>query len=132
MRVGYSSWSIDPLDTWSVTQHPECLTLEMSEEGALQFSSALKGSGDVTQQDLLFSEEERVAWGDPADVAFGQFSGIVYEYVESDSTWTRWFLRNASTLLFVTYNGSPSVAERERPEVERVLSSLQVESQGAA
>ncbi len=40
--------------------------------------------------------------------------------------------RRASTLLFITYNGETEVADVERPEVQRVLESLEgVPTRGA-
>jgi hypothetical protein len=124
MRIGHPSWSVEVSASWSVTEHPECLTLKLSDEAALQLSSAKKKSGEVTEQDLFFSQDNRCSWGKPLDVALGQFNGIVYEYQEAETTWIRWFLRNASTLLFVTYNGTKRAASKERAEVDRTLRSL--------
>lgn len=128
MRVGYPSWSIEAPDSWRVTEHPECLTLELSDEAALQLSSAQKKSGEVTEQDLFFSKDNRGGWGKHRNTELGEFIGIVYEYQEDETTWIRWFLRNASTLLFVTYNGTKQAANNERAEVNQILSTLRVEA----
>jgi len=127
MRVGYPSWSVEVSDSWVVTEHPECLTLELSEQGALQLSSAIKDSGVVEQEDLfLFSSDNyQDSWGEPRNTSLGDFVGIFYEYKEDGATWIRWYLRCASTLLFITYNGDAEAAELERPEVQRVLETLE-------
>lgn len=117
---------------WSVTEHPECLTLELSDEAALQLSSAQKKSGEVTEQDLFFSNDNRGSWGTHLNITLGQFTGIVYEYQEEETTWIRWFLRNASTLLFVTYNGTKQALREERTEVNQVLGSLRAEARRGA
>ena len=124
MRVGYPSWSVEISDEWAVTEHPECLTLELSDEGALQGSSATKRTGRVTEEELFFSAGERESWGTPRECSLGDFTGITYSYKEDDVTWCRWFLRNASTLLFFTYNGSNRAAAKEIERVIQVLSTL--------
>jgi hypothetical protein len=60
MRVGSSSWSLEVSQDWRVTDHPECLTLEPSDQGALQVSAAHKKVGLVTDEDLLSFEEGRM------------------------------------------------------------------------
>lgn len=134
MRLLQSSWSIDVSDEWTATDHPECLTLELSDEGALQLSSARKGSGLVSESDLFeFAEDsDRDGWGPWLRASCGEFDGIKFEYAHEGSVWRRWFLRFDRTILFVTYNGSPSVAESEGAEVQRVLDSLRSESDGTA
>jgi hypothetical protein len=132
MRVGHASWSVEASEAWTVTEHPECLTLEFSDDGSLQFSSAHKQDGLVTEQDLLSFVEGQAAWGQHRSITLGQFSGIVFEYVESSSVWARWFLKNASTLVFVTYNGTQEAFERESGEVGEVLASLRARGLGGA
>lgn len=134
MRVGYASWSVEVSDLWVVTEHPECLTLELSEQAALQLSSAIKDSGAVEDEDLFqFSaENQQESWGEHRSSALGDFVGIFFEYQEDGDTWVRWYLRNASTLLFVTYNGETEVAKAERFEVQRVLQSLKGASTSGA
>jgi hypothetical protein len=134
MRVGYESWSVEVSESWLVTEHPECLTLELSKDAALQLSSAVKTSGAVEEEDLLLfaSENQQESWGEPRKTLLGEFAGIIYEYKEEETAWIRCYLRNASTLLFVTYNGEAQVAQEERAEVQKVLASLKgVASRGA-
>jgi hypothetical protein len=132
MRVGWQSWSLEVSDEWSVTDHPECLSLTLSDEAALQVSSARKQDGVVAEQDLLFQEEERELWGKWKPVQCGEFDGIVYEYSQEAIVWRRWFLRNGPILLFVTYNGTPEAAKREGAAVSTVLNTARAEAGGEA
>ena len=132
MRVGWSTWSLEVSEEWSVTDHPECLTLEISDQSALQASSSRKQNGLVTEEDLFFSAEKRKAWGSWQPASCGEFEGIVYEYTEGERVWRRWFLRRGKTLLFVTYNGSSAATEQERFAVDQVLSTVRAETSGEA
>lgn len=132
MRVGQSSWSVETSDEWSFTDHPECLTLELSDQGALQLSSARKQKGLVTEADLFFSNGQRHTWGPWRATTCGDFEGIEYGYSEGEFTWRRWFLRWGQTLLFVTYNGTSEAAEQERSAVDQVLSTVRAEVGGEA
>ena len=131
MRVGWSTWSLEVSEEWSVTDHPECLTLEISDQSALQASSSRKQNGLVTEEDLFFSAEKRKAWGSWQPASCGEFEGIVYEYTEGESIWRRWFLRWGQTLL-CTYNGSSAATEQERFAVDQVLSTVRAETSGEA
>jgi hypothetical protein len=119
-------------EEWSVTDHPECLTLEISDQGALQASSSHKHKGLVTEEDLFFSAEQRKAWGSWQPACCGEFEGIAYEYTEGEIIWRRGFLRRGQTLLFVTYNGSSVATEQERFAVDQVLSTVLSETSGEA
>ena len=127
MRAGWPGWSVEVSNKWSITDHAECLTLEWSEDGALQLSSARKRIGEVSENDLFFSMEDRLAWGSYSPVICGEFEGIIYEYELEGAAWRRWFLRNGATLLFVTYNGTPEAAVQERSAVEAVISTARSE-----
>ncbi len=52
MRIGWSGWSVEVDEQWTITDDPECLTLERSADAALQLSSARKKSGTITDADL--------------------------------------------------------------------------------
>lgn len=129
MRIGWSTWSVDVDDGWTITDHPECLTLERSSDAALQLSSGRKKSGEVTDADLhdfvLRKEDE---WGIAVRAQCGEFSGFVVNYSEEGSHWSRWFLRNGATLLFATYNGTPEAAARESESVRQVLATARSEA----
>lgn len=127
MRVGWPGWSLEVSDSWSITDDEECLTLELSDQGALQASSARKRDGVVTEDELFFSKVEREGWGPARRTRCGEFDGIVYEYTSDDGAWCRWFLKNGATLLFVTYNGTAEAAQAERDAVMTVLNTARVE-----
>ena len=132
MRKGWPSWSLDVLDGWRSTDNDECLTLEHSEEGAFQLSSATKKVGLVTAKEIDdFATRQSDGWGASSQVQCGEFAGLVFRYVEGDHHWIRWFLYTGSTLLFATYNGSARALRVETPMVERMLQTLRVEPRGA-
>jgi hypothetical protein len=128
-RVGWLSWSLELPPNWRATEHPECLTLELSDEGALQLSSASKQDGNVSYEDILdYAESQNHEWGVSIDVTCGEFTGLVYRYREDEQQWNRWFLRNGQTLLFVTYNASRRAQLFEYAAVEQILSTLRAEA----
>ena len=133
MRIASTSWSLEKAPKWRHRFDPECLTLELSDEGARQLSSAAKDDGNVSADDLFdFAGEPAQQWGDPHEAACGQFNGIVYSYVAEEGWhWRRWYLRNGSTILLVTYNGTESAMRSEQADVETMLCSLRPESAGA-
>jgi len=125
MRVGWPGWSIEVPDSWVITDDPECLTLEHSEIGALQFSSATKHEGVVEPDELReFSEE---AWGAPSPVSLNDFVGIVFDYREDNQQWRRWFFYSGALLVFATYNGDLRVSASEIAAAEAILESLRAE-----
>lgn len=128
MRVGWDGWSFEVSDAWEMTDHPECLTLELSQEAALQASSAYKSAGGVTDHDLLEFAERNPEWGDARGVQCGEFTGFAFDYVDEDDAWLRCFLRNGGVLLFITYTGTPAAKKREASEVQKVLESLRAET----
>ena len=128
MRIGWEGWSFDVPASWTVTDHPECMTLELSELGALQASSAIKRSGPVLPEELAeFADGQEEDWGPTAAAVCGDFRGLVCAYELDGSIWRRWFLSNGSTVLFVTYNGTPEVAQHELSAASAILDSLRVE-----
>ena len=128
-RAGGLSWSLELHSNWRATEHPECLTLELSDEGALQLSSARKQDGSVSYEDIVdYAESQNHEWGASINVTCGEFTGLVYRYREDEQQWNRWFLRNGQTLLFVTYNASPRAQLLEYAAVEQILSTLRAET----
>ncbi len=125
MRVGWSSWSIEVCPGWEVTDDPEYVALERSEDGAFLLSSALKEDGDVGREDIAaFAEHEGSDWGRGRDVRFGDFSGVGYAFVEDGEHSRRWFLCHGATLLFATYNGTREALDDELEDVEAMLATL--------
>ena len=93
MRVGWSSWSMAVHPEWEVTDDPEFIALEHSDEGAFLLSSAIKEDGDVTMRDIeAFAREDGAGWGKARPVRFGDLSGLLYAFIEYDEHWRRWFL----------------------------------------
>lgn len=128
-RVGGPSWSLELLPNWRATEHPECLTLELSDEGALQLSSARKKDGNVSYKEVLdYAESQNEGWGISTQVACGEFTGLIYRYSDNKQQWNRWFLINGQTLLFVTYNANPRAQLLEYAAVERILNTLCAET----
>lgn len=128
-RIGRPSWSLQPLSDWKVTEHPECTTLEFSEEGALQLSSATKRDGEIVYEEVLaYAESQNEGWGLSSSVKCGDFSGIVYHYKDGEHQWNRWFLWNERTLIFVTYNGSLEAQILEYGAVVKMLETLRTDA----
>jgi hypothetical protein len=131
MQVGRDNWILDITGDWSLTEHPECLTLELENNGALQFSSATRSSGPVDDTELWrVANRFNDGWGAPESASCGEFSGYVYNYAGVDgSIWRRWFMGCQSTLLFVTYNAEYSIAEQEEELIRNALCTLRLLSQ---
>lgn len=129
MRVGWSSWSMAVHPEWEVTDDPEFIALEHSDEGAFLLSSAIKEDGDVTMRDIeSFAQEDGAGWGASRPVRFGDFSGLMYAFVEDDEHWRRWFLSHGATLLFATYNGTAEALADELEDVQAMLATLEPEA----
>lgn len=109
MRTGWPGWSLEVSDSWVATDDSDCLTLERSDRGAFQLSSARKRTGNVLPEELLQFAED--GWGNPTPAKYSSFDGVVFDYTEDAIRWRRWFLRADATLLFATYNGEAEVAE---------------------
>lgn len=127
MLRGRGNWVFEVGDNWEVVDHPECLTLTRSEEGALQFSSTEKKSGQVDHADIrhVVGRLDSGGWGDPAGIVLGEFSGLVYSYADAEGvTWRRWFLGRGSTLLFVTYNTSKPIPVADEKLINDTLHTL--------
>ncbi len=121
-------WSLEHHDGWVVTNHPECLTLELNGEGALQLSSATKTTGDVTWDDIReMMDEHPEHWGEAQPSTCGDFSGVVYEYQEDGAAWRRWYVRNGRTFILITHNADPDAFLGQRDAVDRVLATLQAD-----
>ena len=123
--VAHDLWSLEASTHWRLTEHPECVTLERSSEGALQLSSATKKVGAISHEEVVsHAESQNAGWGHPASTTCGQFDGVLYQYSDGDMQCNRWFLRNKATLLFVTYFGSTRAQLREYAEVRSILNTL--------
>lgn len=132
MRVGWSSWSIEVPDEWSVIDHPECLTVELPDHGSLQMSSSRKQSGVVATEDLFFRDDLRATWGAYRLVTCGEFSGVGYEYLHEGDLWRCWYLRCGQILLFATFIANPLETSMQQNLVDSLLASLRLETAGEA
>jgi hypothetical protein len=133
MRIGWAGWSVEVGDEWTVSDDPECLTLTLSSDGALQLSSAKKRSSDVTEADLrsfLAGYEE--AWGVATRTQCGDFDALLCSYTEGEIHWLRWFARHQRTVLFATYNGTREATLRETEHVFAVLATARPEDASEA
>jgi hypothetical protein len=128
MYMEQGSWKVNTPDGCTVVRHPECLTLEIPDGGALQFSSATKRAGRVDYADLQqFAERLNEGWGSPEAVICGDFSGILFRYVDREAiNWRRWFLGHGTILLFVTYNTEALISTAHGELIQSTLDSLRV------
>ena len=125
MRVSQGSWSIEKHPSWAATEHPECLTLTLSDEGgALQLSSARKSEGSVTPADIQWCIEQLPAGSAPTTVTLGEFSGANVVGDIDGTYWSWWILGCGLVLLRVSYNGPPLAKAIELPHVDSMLASL--------
>jgi uncharacterized membrane protein YgcG len=128
MQAGWGNWVLDASTEWKLVHHPECLTLELLDRGALQFSSATRRSGRVDHAEL-----QRVAarlndgWGSAEAVMCGDFSGLLFSYVDNEGiNWRRWFLGRGSILLFVTYTAKTLISTADEQLIQSTLDTLRV------
>jgi hypothetical protein len=128
MQAGWNNWTVNAPKEWAVVRHPECLTLELLDRGALQFSSATKRSGRVDYAELRqVAGRLNEGWGGAEAVACGDFSGLLFSYVDTEGiVWRRWFLGHGATLLFVTYNAETSISTADEQLIQNTLNTLRV------
>lgn len=126
MQIEQDRWTVDAPAECTVVRHPECLTLEISDRGALQFSSATKHSGQVDYADLQqIAERLNDGWGVAESALCGDFSGILFTYTDRAAvSWRRWFLGHEAILLFVTYNAEALISTADEELIQRTLGSL--------
>ena len=92
--------------------------------GALQFSSARKGDQAVTEADLLEFAQDDLEGRQSGEVTSGDFTGITVEFTSEGVYWRKWWLRNGSVLLFVTYNCVAGEEGSEATAIDMILGSL--------
>ena len=128
--MGRNLWEVRVAPGWRARQDPECITIEKSEHGALQLSSATKTGGLISQEEFRAIYEPRVIerGGSLCEYSAGQFRGFTSESRREGDHWQEYWLAHGSLLLFVTYNGVPTAWLSEREEVNAMLGSLRVQS----
>jgi hypothetical protein len=130
-RSSARAWSFEPPTGWEHEAEDSLDTFfDPDGVGALQFSSLTKGSGDVTDADLVESiEDMKLADLPRAAAAFGPFSGYALRKEHEDGQVGQyWFLRAAHVLLFATYFCDKHDAGREARAVTKALATLRVSS----
>ncbi|HPN07646.1 MAG TPA: hypothetical protein PK050_17690 [Hyphomonadaceae bacterium] len=125
--VGGTWWELQLAEGWRAHDHPECLTLTKSNDGAFQLSAATKRSGPVLQSEIEVQSRK----GMPASVhsvpfSAGEFSGFCVGYGEGEHHWQRFWLACANVLVFATYNGLHEAWRSEQPSVYAMLHTLRL------
>lgn len=115
-------WSISLPEGWSVTRHPECVSLQPTPPVcALQISAHVKSGSDVTAEDL---DEFRASLGPPQTqlnvVQHGEFTGCRVDLFDEGRFWKKWLLRWKNLMLFITYNSS----SRRNPAIENTVDHI--------
>lgn len=128
MRHGRGNWTLEVPSGWELVDHDECVTLERP-EGALQFSSMSKreGSFDLPEVERVAVRCGSEAWGSFEQVRAGDFSGIVFCYLDGDVRWYRWFLAKGADFVFVTFNSEVEPSEKIKESIAQVMNSLCLE-----
>ena len=124
---GSEWWSITPPPGWRAQDDDECATFSNPDgTGALQISSARKDAGSVTANDLReFAAPELPPAVNLDPVVMGVFDGLHASFSKDHIHWDRWWLRNASLMIYVTYNCPEHEAGLEDSAVRRALQTLE-------
>jgi hypothetical protein len=122
-------WSVRLPPGWCVnTEEHGASFFRTPTAGTLQISAARKSSGEVSDNDLRESAQERLTTGyELKDIRHEAFSG--FECVRSDGTlkWYEWWLKYGALMVYATYVVPTNREnEAERGEVIRILESLAV------
>lgn len=127
--TGGEWWTIEPPEGWSAEWTSDCFEiLPPSNDGAFQLSAHRKGSGPVTEGDLLEFAEDHLRNGAPRrDVKLGDFAGFEITYDKGDSAYREWYLRCRSTMLYATYICDVDLRGHHDELVELSLVTLRAE-----
>ena|SRR5258705_642967 len=121
-----SWWSIELPLGWSAEREESCTNI-WSEDGvgALQISAYQRDGEPVSDEDLYdFAEREYPEGVRVLNENCGQFSGLNVSFLVENSYWRKWWLRNGSLFLFVTYNCNVEEQGLERSAVDQMLATL--------
>jgi len=125
--VGGTKWELYLAQGWAAQDDPECLTLTKSEQGAFQLSSAVKTAGSIELDELREFHQSRIpAQSKLQAISFGSFQGLYTNFVEDDAVWHKYWLANASLLVFATYTGTEEAWIAEKNDVQKMLGSLRL------
>lgn len=119
------SWSISLLPGWIGEHEEECSTIYHPEGvGALQISAYTKVT-PVTDEDLReFTEEHIEAGAKLSPVQAGEFTGHTIAFGIDGTFWQYWYLRNASTMLLVTYHCDEDERNHELEQIKSMVTTL--------
>ena len=122
-----------PPPGWRAQEDKECATFSHpGGGGALQISSARKGAGSITVDDLReFAEPELPPAVNLEPVVVGVFEGLHASFSRDHIHWDRWWLRNATLMIYVTYSCPEGVTSLPDTAVRRALATLEP-NRGAA
>jgi len=129
--VGDTWWELQLARGWWVENHPECVTITKSDDGALQLSVAVKSNGDITDAEIRDFYQPSIPAGAPFDtVSLGAFSGFCTHFVEDRVHWRKFWLLRGNLLVLVTYNGTADSWRAEGEDVLVMLTSLRISRDG--
>lgn len=119
------SWSISLLPDWIGEHEDECSLIYHPEGvGALQISAYTKAT-PVTDEDLReFAEEHIEAGAKLSPIQTGEFTGYTIALGIDDTFWQYWYLRNASTMLLVTYHCDEDKRNQELEQIKSMVATL--------
>jgi len=128
MRYGRDGWTIDVPAKWELFDDSQCITL-IRPEGALQFSSSKRTGGliDMIEIGRVASKCGSSSWGQSEEIHGDEFSGLLFDHVESNVHWRRWFLFQDSTLIMITFNSEVETSEQLWQEILAIVGTLRFE-----
>jgi hypothetical protein len=124
-KLEQPTWFLELPSGWRASQQEDVITIEASElPGSIQISSFEK-DGLVTPDDILeFADDDSPSAECRRPVKFPGYRGLQSTGTESGIAMTRWYLRHASQMLFVTYSRPAAEQYASDALVSEVLSSL--------
>jgi hypothetical protein len=123
--VGGTWWELELLNGWCAIEHPECLTLARSENGAFQLSAAVKTAGPVLAHEVEAQSRKDAPRGRKSiPFTAGDFSGFTVGHEDADTHWQKFWLACGNVLVFATYNAPHATWVIEQPDVYAMLATL--------
>jgi hypothetical protein len=125
-----SWWSIRLLPNWNATESSECVSLRsQGDSGVLQISAIRKPAGQVTNDDVLeFASDSKQKGHVLKPIANVHVSGVTTEFLDQNRYWREWWLKDGTTLVYVTYNVSLASKDREMVPIEQMIGSIAINS----
>ena len=118
-------WSLTLPTGWTGEFEEECTTFHGSPSlGIIRISSARKGTGAATDEDLEEFAEGRLRGPAAQRISFSNFTGFSLEYIKEGTFWKEWWLKAGSLIVYITYNVEQSKLHGERDVMEQIIRSL--------